>query len=135
MVAGLAISIPAAALTLFASMFALAIASAPTRKPSVPAALDSEADVVAEARGEGIDAAAVIGGLALADEVRPESRDAVDALHAGAGNGDQARTLGPSTLEVAILDAKRPRRAFRRITGAALEALLPAAESAGDDTQ
>ncbi|TXG83624.1 MAG: PAS domain-containing protein [Sphingomonadales bacterium] len=63
-VAGLAISIPAAALTLFASMFALAIASAPTRKPSVPAALDSEADVVAEARGEGIDAAAVIGGLA-----------------------------------------------------------------------
>ncbi|OFJ55454.1 proteasome subunit alpha [Mycolicibacterium grossiae] len=60
---------------------------------------------------------------------------AVDALHAGAGNGDQARTLGPSTLEVAILDAKRPRRAFRRITGAALEALLPAAESAGDDTQ
>ena len=60
---------------------------------------------------------------------------AVDALHAGAGNGDQARTLGPSTLEVAILDAKRPRRAFRRITGAALEALLPAAESPGDDTQ
>lgn len=60
---------------------------------------------------------------------------AVDALHAGAGNGDQARTLGPSSLEVAILDAKRPRRAFRRITGAALEALLPAAESAGDDTQ
>jgi proteasome alpha subunit len=28
-------------------------------------------------------------------------------------------------LEVAILDASRPRRAFRRITGAALERLLP----------
>jgi proteasome alpha subunit len=31
-------------------------------------------------------------------------------------------------LEVAILDAKRPRRAFRRITGSALEALLPEQE-------
>ena len=39
-------------------------------------------------------------------------------------NGEQ-RVLGPSTLEVAILDANRPRRAFRRITGANLEALLP----------
>jgi proteasome alpha subunit len=28
-------------------------------------------------------------------------------------------------LEVAILDANRPRRAFRRITGAALERLVP----------
>jgi proteasome alpha subunit len=28
-------------------------------------------------------------------------------------------------LEVAILDANRPRRAFRRITGPALERLLP----------
>ena len=36
--------------------------------------------------------------------------------------------LGPETLEVAILDANRPRRAFRRITGSALEALLPQAD-------
>ncbi|MGA5466530.1 proteasome subunit alpha [Mycobacterium sp. NPDC050041] len=51
---------------------------------------------------------------------------AVAALSAGAGgNGSEARTLGVSTLEVAILDANRPRRAFRRITGSALEALLP----------
>ncbi|MGE2736902.1 proteasome subunit alpha [Mycolicibacterium vaccae] len=49
---------------------------------------------------------------------------AVSALTAG-GNGAEPRTLGPSTLEVAILDANRPRRAFRRITGPALEALLP----------
>lgn len=53
---------------------------------------------------------------------------AVDALHASGGNGSEARVLGPSTLEVAVLDAGRPRRAFRRITGSALEALLPAAE-------
>jgi proteasome alpha subunit len=58
---------------------------------------------------------------------------AVDALKAGAGNGEK-RTLGPSTLEVAILDANRPRRAFRRITGSALEALLPEADS-GSDTK
>ncbi|MEW5812361.1 MAG: proteasome subunit alpha [Actinomycetota bacterium] len=51
---------------------------------------------------------------------------AVTALGAG-GNGGEARVLGPSTLEVAVLDANRPRRAFRRITGAALEALLPPA--------
>ncbi|SEA02889.1 MULTISPECIES: proteasome subunit alpha [unclassified Mycobacterium] len=56
----------------------------------------------------------------LADAVRI----AVDALHAGAGD----RVLGAATLEVAILDAKRPRRAFRRITGAALDAVLPKAE-------
>jgi proteasome alpha subunit len=38
-----------------------------------------------------------------------------------------------STLEVAILDANRPRRAFRRITGTALEALLPEVDSAPAD--
>lgn len=43
-------------------------------------------------------------------------------------NGSEPRNLGAGTLEVAILDAKRPRRAFRRITGTALEALLPNAE-------
>lgn len=54
---------------------------------------------------------------------------AVNALEAGTGgNGSgssEARTLGVSTLEVAILDQNRPRRAFRRITGSALESLLP----------
>ena len=49
---------------------------------------------------------------------------AVKALSAS-GSGAEPRSLGPSTLEVAILDAKRPRRAFRRITGSALEGLLP----------
>jgi proteasome alpha subunit len=60
---------------------------------------------------------------------------AVDALKAGGTNGgSEPRVLGPSTLEVAILDAKRPRRAFRRITGAALEALLPEQDSAAEST-
>jgi proteasome alpha subunit len=64
----------------------------------------------------------------LADAVKV----AVDALRAGitsASNNatppSEPRVLGPSTLEVAILDVNRPRRAFRRITGAALENLLP----------
>jgi len=59
---------------------------------------------------------------------------AVGALSAGA-TGTEPRTLGPATLEVAILDTNRRRRAFRRITGAALEALLPQRDSkAADDT-
>ncbi|MCH9667154.1 MAG: proteasome subunit alpha [Actinomycetia bacterium] len=53
---------------------------------------------------------------------------AVGALSAS-GDAGGPRALGPSTLEVAILDANRRRRAFRRISGAALEALLPEAES------
>ena len=49
---------------------------------------------------------------------------AVDALKAG-GNGSDSRNLGPDTLEVAILDANRPRSAFRRITGAAWRRCCP----------
>ncbi len=59
---------------------------------------------------------------------------AVNALKAGSRNGDDD-TLDVTTLEVAILDVNRPRRAFRRITGAALERLLPeqsGAESSDD---
>jgi proteasome alpha subunit len=64
--------------------------------------------------------------LGLSDAVKI----AVEGLKAGIGNGgSEARALGPSTLEVAILDANRPRRAFRRITGSALEAVLPEEDS------
>jgi proteasome alpha subunit len=56
-------------------------------------------------------------------------------------NGPGTRTLGVGQLEVAVLDRSRPRRAFRRITGAALTALLTSptadaapAEDAGDAT-
>src|SRR6202453_1934572 len=55
---------------------------------------------------------------------------AVNALKAGSGNGGDDDTLSVTTLEVAILDVSRPRRAFRRITGAALERLLPERDSA-----
>ena len=64
-------------------------------------------------------------------------RIAVGALRSGiasaAGNASppaEPRVLGPSTLEVAILDVNRPRRAFRRITGPALETLLSSTDTA-----
>ena len=41
------------------------------------------------------------------------------------GPGNEQTALEVSNLEVAILDTNRPRRAFRRITGAALERLVP----------
>jgi proteasome alpha subunit len=72
-------------------------------------------------------------------ELAEAVRMAVDALRAGiasnAGNATppaEPRVLGASTLEVAVLDANRPRRAFRRITGPALEALLPAEVASQD---
>ncbi|MFD4367481.1 proteasome subunit alpha [Rhodococcus sp. NPDC058521] len=54
---------------------------------------------------------------------------AVRALRHGGAEGEH-RTLGVSGLEVAVLEQSRPRRAFRRIAGAKLEALLPAADAA-----
>jgi proteasome alpha subunit len=49
----------------------------------------------------------------------------------GSGSGEP-HALGVSTLEVAILDQSRPRRAFRRITGSALESLLPKSDSGSE---
>jgi len=69
-------------------------------------------------------------------ELSDAVRIAVGALRTGiataAGNSTPAaepRVLGPSTLEVAVLDANRPRRAFRRLTGPALDGLLTAPET------
>ncbi|MFZ2527902.1 MAG: proteasome subunit alpha [Rhodococcus sp. (in: high G+C Gram-positive bacteria)] len=56
---------------------------------------------------------------------------AVTALQRGTGTEAAPRVLGLGELEVAVLEKTRPRRAFRRITGAALETMLPAA---GSDT-
>ncbi|RRQ28733.1 proteasome subunit alpha [Rhodococcus sp. Eu-32] len=71
-------------------------------------------------------------GLDLASAVKI----AVAALSDGAGTGSGAtaggsadgekKVLEVSSLEVAVLDQARPRRAFRRIAGPALEDLLPA---------
>ncbi|MFC4604518.1 proteasome subunit alpha [Rhodococcus kronopolitis] len=74
---------------------------------------------------------------ALKDSYRPDLdlaaavEVAVTALRKGSivpGSGDaEPRVIGAESLEVAVLDQTRPRRAFKRITGAALDGLLPAA--------
>lgn len=51
-------------------------------------------------------------------------RVAVEALQVTAGTDKEKRTLGVDSLEVATLEHARPRRAFRRISKAALERLL-----------
>jgi proteasome alpha subunit len=60
-------------------------------------------------------------------------RIAVAALRAGSADdsSNDQPTLGVANLEVAVLDATRPRRAFRRISGAALESLLQKARPKG----
>jgi proteasome alpha subunit len=70
-------------------------------------------------------------GLDLASAVRVS----VDALAAGAtppaGTADtEKKALEVSALEVAVLDQGRPRRAFRRIAGPALQELIPAPAAA-----
>lgn len=56
---------------------------------------------------------------------------AVDALRASSsGNPSNGQpTVGVASLEVAILDANRPRRAFKRISRAMLESLLEETDS------
>ena len=61
---------------------------------------------------------------------------ALEALRAGtadSSNGDQP-SLDVASLEVAILDASRPCRAFRRISRSQLEALLREVDSNGSDS-
>ncbi|SEK96891.1 proteasome subunit alpha [Rhodococcus maanshanensis] len=63
-------------------------------------------------------------------ELGPAVEVAVNALRVGTalpGNGEaEPRAIGVEALEVAVLDQTRPRRAFKRITGAALAGFLPA---------
>ena len=59
---------------------------------------------------------------------------AVDALASVGGDGTP-RILTAAQLEVAVLDRQRTGRTFRRITGAALDALLNPPESAAEPAQ
>lgn len=75
----------------------------------------------------GLELAAAIG-IAIEGLQAPATPTGTGAS-ASAGNGgtQAAKILGVGALEVAVLDRARPRRSFRRITGAALRDLLPAA--------
>ncbi|MBP2472720.1 proteasome alpha subunit [Crossiella equi] len=82
--------------------------------------------VMKEAYREGME-------LAEAVPIAVKALTATAAAPARAGSAaaaDKARVLGVKQLEVAVLERARPRRKFRRITGAALQALLPAEEPA-----
>src|SRR5687768_17093083 len=70
-------------------------------------------------------------GLGEALKVGVRALSAVSPVTAGAGNGGPTR-LTAAQLEVALLDRRRPKRAFRRITGAALRTLLGDEEPALD---
>ncbi|HEY2195521.1 MAG TPA: proteasome subunit alpha [Actinomycetospora sp.] len=75
-------------------------------------------------------------------DTRAALRIALDALQAQNGSsssssssGTDERNLGVDALEVALLDrARRGRRAFRRLSGAALAELLPDGAAASDST-
>ncbi|WP_200213311.1 proteasome subunit alpha [Micromonospora coerulea] len=58
-------------------------------------------------------------------------RVAMQALSSVGGEGGASRTIAANQLEVAVLDRRRVGRTFRRITGAALTALLDGDASAG----
>jgi proteasome alpha subunit len=81
--------------------------------------------------------------VVMGGQTEPISTVAVKALQSAPAPGPAsttngpaaARTLGVGALEVAVLDrARLPRRAFRRVTGAALRAVLPAENRGGADT-
>ncbi|WP_435091492.1 proteasome subunit alpha [Micromonospora aurantiaca (nom. illeg.)] len=73
--------------------------------------------------------AEAISGV-LKNEHRPEMslseavRAAMKALSSVGGEGGASRTIAANQLEVAVLDRRRVGRTFRRVTGAALTALL-----------
>lgn len=68
-------------------------------------------------------------GLSLEDAV-PVAVKALSAGSPSTGNG-APEVLPAAKLEVAVLERARPRRAFRRIAGAALDSLMPAATKGG----
>ncbi|WP_116204976.1 proteasome subunit alpha [Amycolatopsis circi] len=63
-------------------------------------------------------------------DLRTALATAIEGLRATAAssNGNGAAAEAEIKLEVAVLDRAKPRRAFRRLSGAALEALLPEKE-------
>ena len=68
-------------------------------------------------------------GLGLSDalQVGVRALSAVSLATAGTGNGGAAGRLTAAQIEFAVLDRRRPNRAFRRVVGSALRTLL------GDD--
>ncbi|MGY1846327.1 MULTISPECIES: proteasome subunit alpha [unclassified Blastococcus] len=73
-------------------------------------------------------------GLADALKVGVDALSAVSPATAGSGDGGPSR-LTAQQLEVAVLDRRRPKRAFRRVVGTALHTLLGDGETGTEGTQ
>jgi proteasome alpha subunit len=72
-------------------------------------------------------------GLSDALQVGVRALSAVSPVTAGSGNGGSAGRLTAAQLEVAVLDRRRPKRAFRRVVGTALHTLLGDEEPASGE--
>jgi proteasome alpha subunit len=90
---------------------------------------------------DGLDLQAALGVAVVALRTPtqpPASTSAGSSSVASVAAGSSANGNGeadPIKLEVAVLDRDRPRRAFRRLTGAALDALLPVPDPQGEEPE
>ncbi|SEO85395.1 proteasome subunit alpha [Trujillonella endophytica] len=73
-------------------------------------------------------------GMALAEALMVGVRALSAVSPAMANGGGDAALLAAAQLEVAVLDRRRPKRAFRRVVGAALHALLGDGDDGAADT-
>ncbi|MEV4050599.1 proteasome subunit alpha [Amycolatopsis sp. NPDC049688] len=87
---------------------------------------------------DGLDLQAALGvavaALRAPSQPAPASTSSASSAASNAssnGNGD----ADPIKLEVAVLDRDRPRRSFRRLTGAALDTLLPVPDPKGEEPE
>jgi proteasome alpha subunit len=79
---------------------------------------------------EGLDTRAALG---IALDALAAQNGSTSSSSSSASTSTEDRTLGVDALEVALLDrTRRGRRAFRRVSGAALADLLPAAAAAAE---
>jgi proteasome alpha subunit len=93
---------------------------------------------------DGLDLQAALGVAvaALRTPIQPAATTSTSAGTSSASssasasaNGGNTETDPPIKLEVAVLDRDRPRRAFRRLTGTALDALLPVPDPQGEEPE
>ncbi|MGW3967296.1 proteasome subunit alpha [Amycolatopsis sp. NPDC005003] len=87
---------------------------------------------------DGLDLQAALGVAVAA--LRAPSQPAPATSSSGSSSSANASANGngdadPIKLEVAVLDRDRPRRAFRRLTGAALDTLLPVPDPQGEEPE
>ncbi|MCR6482219.1 proteasome subunit alpha [Amycolatopsis sp. OK19-0408] len=90
---------------------------------------------------DGLDLQAALG-VAVAALRAPSQPSASSSASSAAGTSSSGNASGngngeadPIKLEVAVLDRDRPRRSFRRLTGTALDALLPVPDPAGEEPE